>query len=122
MKILISFIICFGSSLIPNRTEVQSKKISYYFCVSHTISTNSKSQKQNVLYTGIDTIASDEEMISLKTKEWAKYVVDNCRNENGCTSDLNYYQTEEQAETECSKMIMKLSDTAKYIAAKVVLK
>jgi hypothetical protein len=67
----------------------------YYFCVSHA----KESGKQIVLYTAI-YLAGDEKTIREKTKNWANLVDNGCENPGGCTSDLNYYTSKEQAEKE----------------------
>lgn len=66
----------------------------YYFCVSHA---KSSSSKQIILYT-IVYQTSDEKNISEKTKAWGSLVDNSCENPGGCTSDLNYYKSKEDAE------------------------
>lgn len=102
--------------------NVKNEKTFYYYCDSHSMDPQSVKGKQVILYTEVYKITCEEERISDKTVAWAALVDAACENERGCTSDLNYYETKEEAETRLKETKKHYSDTEKYTLKKMELK
>ena len=100
----------------------QSKKPQtfYYFCVSHSV--NPSSNKQVILYTEISKINCEESELGKQSKKWTSLVNENCKNQAGCTSDLNYYPTENDAKVKFQKMKERYADSKKFSLVKLELK
>jgi len=96
-----------------------SENTFYYFCVSHA---KYSSGKQVILYTKVYQITCEEKNIPEKTKEWATLVEKSCENPTGCTSDLNYYRSKEDAEKQFESTKHLYRDAGKYTLKLVELK
>lgn len=71
------------------------------------------------MYTDIHEIALDTTIIKEKSNEWYKFVVARCKSVKGCSSDLNYYKSVEQAEATRNKYLEKYRNSNKYKIEKV---
>ena len=104
-----------GATVLPRKSD--NGKV-YYFCDSRALDQNNVTGKQVIQYTGIKTLINNRDSIWKKTYEWATLSHGNCENPSGCTSDLNSYDTYEQAEAELDDVIKNASDTAHFILRK----
>jgi len=98
-----------------------SKNIVYYYCCSHKW-TKEDSKITYILYTDILKINRDEQVIKEKTFKWAKLVNVRCKNITGCTSDLNYYYSAEEAFARRNEMFELYKNSDKYQIEKVEFK
>ena len=98
-----------------------SKETFYYFCVSHSKSSETNKSKEIILYTSVLEITCEEKEIRQQSTKWGDFVDKNCQNESGCTSDLNYYKTREQAEAEFQKIKEHYRDVQRFVLKKIEL-
>jgi hypothetical protein len=96
-----------------------SKETFYYFCVSHSKSSETNKSKEIILYTSVLEIICEEKEIRLQATKWGDFVDKNCQNESGCTSDLNYYPTKEDAEVQFQKMKEHYKNSQKFTLNRV---
>ena len=73
--------------------------------------------KQVILYTGVSRVVAED--ITSFTRKWYNVVNENCTNKNGCTSDLNYYESYDAADKEYQKLLSHYSDVSKYTMVKL---
>jgi len=81
------------------------KNTAYYFCYSHEMKSKGESNTKYILYTDIFKVEKDEQVIKEKASDWASFVSNRCKNKAGCTSDLMYYSTIEEAEKRRNEML-----------------
>ena len=93
----------------------------YYFCQSTPRPWGKIVGKQNILYTDVVQIECEEAYFKTLAADWGATVDKNCKNENGCTSDLNYYPSLSQAKTQFDNLLKRYTDTAIYNAQKIIL-
>jgi|GEM_PF-3662198 len=112
-----------NSSMETWETSVSVKKESvfFYFCLSHSKYSTSVKEKQFIIYTNIDEFTGDENKLREISRKWGEYVRLNCENNIGCTSDLNYYKSKEQADMQLEIVKKRYSDPEKFILKKVEL-
>ncbi|MEP7196424.1 MAG: hypothetical protein ABI851_07865 [Saprospiraceae bacterium] len=116
---LLSFLFLTLFTLACGKESTNSKTTSYYFCYSHSWEPLDHSTVHNILYTDIQKIQNDEAILKDKTSEWSKFVKSQCKNIKGCTADLNYYYTAQEAETRMKELLEYYKDTEKYKLDKV---
>jgi hypothetical protein len=109
--ILVPFLL-FQIFVTPNK---KTESTFYYFCDSHSMDPQTVIGRQVILYTKVYKIIGEKNTIKERTKEWLKLVENNCENEKGCTSDLNYYPTKEDAEKQFESTKHLYRDASKYI-------
>ncbi len=105
-----------------NKDLVNTKNTGYYFCYSHKWKPQADSAITYILYTDIQPIHGDEQIIREKASKWGQLVHRRCKNTNGCTSDLMYYYTIQQAEANRNQVFELYKDPEKYIMEKVDFK
>lgn len=95
-------------------------KTVFYFCVSKPVDHNTR-EKQTILYSGVHQLQTDDAAAATKVKaaQWGTWVSSRCASKAGCTSDLNYYTTREEAKTAYTQMLQTFSDTTKFLLKKV---
>lgn len=59
-------------------------------------------------------ITGDEKVIKEKTREWYELIENICKSANGCTSDLNKYNSLQEAETGRNQMLENYKNQNKY--------
>ncbi|MBK7357645.1 MAG: hypothetical protein IPI45_14135 [Saprospiraceae bacterium] len=116
---LLSLLILFTFACSKDLTT--SKNIVYYYCSSHKW-TKEESKIAYILYTDILKINKDEQAIKEKTSDWGNYVKVRCKNTTGCTSDLNIYNSAEEAVARRNEMFDIYKNSEKYQIEKVEFK
>lgn len=96
-------------------TKTSASKTAYYFCVSRSWAQTLNIKPEYVIISGIQKINNDETVINVKADEWYTYIEKICKNEAGCTSDLNYYPTSQEAEAIRNDYLKKYNNTDNYI-------
>jgi len=99
-----------------------SKNTGYYFCYSHEWKPKEESTIKYVLYTDILKTERDDQVIKEKASDWGKFVNNRCKNTKGCTSDLMYYYTIEEADAMRNEMFEIYKNPEKYQIEKVEFK
>ena len=117
LLLLISLPLLILENKMENHPDSQRKF--FYYCTSKSIQFKELRDKQYVLYSEVKEITCEETFIKTVTSRWAEFVKNNCRNINGCTSDLNYYKTIEDANNSFERTKAYYTDTAKFITSKV---
>lgn len=118
MKILI--VILFSIlTLSCSKELVSDKKTGYYFCYSHKVKFNDHTTSHSILYTDVMTIQDNELIKKEKAREWGDIVKTRCKNKGGCTSDLMYYHTLQQAEANLLQVFDNYKDAGKYKLEKI---
>jgi hypothetical protein len=120
MRTITLLILIFFVSSFQSRSKKDFTAGYYYFCDSHPFVWGA-SDKKYILYTDIVQIECEEAYFKTLAEEWGKTVTNNCKNEQGCTSDLNYYHTLSDAKTQLDKLLKRYSDTTIYNVRKVTL-
>lgn len=77
----------------------------YYFCTSRPIKKDVPSGTG--FYTDIKQVCGDQAYMKLISRAWYNYLKTKCKNQSGCTSDLNYYTTMEHAQAEYQSIVVK---------------
>jgi hypothetical protein len=118
MKLLLLFLL---PALSNNHSIVKkdTKETYYYFCVSRALKSTGTNEKQYVLLTELKKVNCDETYLDTKAHDWSNFVNDICKNESGCTSDLNSYRTFREAKLQYQKTQRNFSDKNKYQFKKV---
>ena len=107
------------------QTANESKSLStgqnkyYYFCVSHSCHNAQMDNTEYIFYTEVKEITCEEAYMKTLSEKWGTYIDNNCMNDNGCTSDLNSYNTYENAKKEFQKTKKLYSDLTKYKCSQV---
>lgn len=99
-----------------NHKDSLKKETYYYFCSSRPI--QSDSNANIAFYTEVRSTECDKAYMKYLAQGWGLYLKENCRNANGCTSDLNYYTTLEHAQKEF-KSILNRYQSKSYTLVKV---
>ncbi len=105
-----------------------SKKLSdrnktiYYFCSSLPKDFKKSTQVNYLLYTDILKTNLAQQDMPQKTNEWHLFVSKKCNSNSGCTADLYYYFSEEEANSNRNKLLELCSDVEKYKLQKVKFK
>jgi hypothetical protein len=99
-----------------------SKNIGYYFCCSHEMNPKEESTITYILYTDILKIEGDDLVIKEKASDWGTFVNNQCKNKSGCTSDLMYYYTIEEAEANRNEMFEIYKNPEKHQLEKISFK
>lgn len=118
MKLLSLFSLVTLFTFACSKELTSSKNIAYYYCTSHRW-TKEDSTINHILYTDILKITMDEQVIKEKTSEWHNLVTVRCKNITGCTSDLNYYYSAEEAIASRNKMLAIFKNPEKYQIEKI---
>lgn len=113
------FIIPFFLTLYSSTFEKSTKKTFYYFCVSKSWESVNQTDKNFILITEVKGIDCEEAYFKTKAAEWRILADSLCENKSGCTSDLNYYPTFNDAKIQFDKAWQFYSDTKKYYLKKV---
>lgn len=115
MKSLYVLVICIAA--LGLLSAKPAKEGYYYFCISRSGDTGPDGNpiKRTVLYSKISLLNSDKSALKLKAKQWGEWVGNHCASKTPCTSDTNFYETEEEAEKAYAGYINAYSDTTKYL-------
>jgi hypothetical protein len=120
MKALSIVVIPFMLFAAIFQTQVTEKKASYYyFCTSRAKMPDMIKGKETILFTDIKTMA-DKAEIADKTATWNDKVSGICANDMGCTAELRYFPTMEEAKTALDQAKLNYSDATKYIVQDVI--
>lgn len=101
---------------------ISQKKTFFYFCTSRGMESVSDGPKETILLTKVTKITCDEASFRTIANKWQAYVDNTCKNNGGCTSDLNYYETVEAAQAEFLKYERKYADATKFNTSMVNFK
>ena len=91
----------------------------YYFCTSWSMKPDEGKGKQYILYADIKEITCEESYFMTLAHQWGDLVNSNCKNSDGCTSDVNSYHTLQEATNRFSKFKEKYNDTSRFIISKL---
>ncbi|MBW0177428.1 hypothetical protein [Sediminibacterium sp.] len=94
----------------------------FYFYHSGAWGSKQVSGKQYVVYTNIQQMPNDPEKIKEMSKMWGDWVNKTCKNESGCTSNINVYPTAADAEKQLEGLKQRYRDEAKYSLTQVEFK
>lgn len=119
MKPLIFLILAVLLSSACKRNLNNDKTISYFYCNSRTINLQEDTSIIYILYTDVYSIDADERSLREKTNKWASLVDKICKSTLGCTSDLNYYHSKQEAEVIRNELFDRYKDPEKYKMEKV---
>lgn len=107
------------ATLFQAKTQVSEKKAGYYyFCTSRAKMPDMIKGKETILFTDIKSMA-DKTEISSKTSAWTDKVSAICANDVGCTSELRYFPTMEEAKTALDQAKLNFTDATKFIVQDV---
>lgn len=98
------------------------KSTGYYFCYSHEKKPKEESTLKYILHTDILKIERDVQVTKEKASDWDKFVNNRCKNTGGCTSDLMYYDTFDEADAMRNEMFKIYKNPEKYQIEKVEFK
>lgn len=119
MKLLLLLVFAALLSSACNKNLNSGKKTSYFFCKSRTINLQEDTSIIYILYTDVYCIDTDERSLREKTNKWASLVDKICKSPLGCTSDLNYYHSKQEAEVIRNELFDRYKDPEKYKMEKV---
>jgi len=105
------------TALISNsasREKNLNVKTYYYFCDSHSKDRQELTGKEYILYSKVKKIKCEAEYFTNLAVDWGNKANKECKNSAGCTSDLNWYESFEQANIEFKKIERRYNDTSKY--------
>jgi len=123
MKLFHFFLFFLALFLLNSCNDLKStKNTSYYFCYSRPINQQEDSTIKYLYYTDVQKINGDEKEIKEKTRDWFEFVENICKSANGCTSDLNKYNSLKEAETGINQILEDYNNHEKYILEKVDFK
>ena len=66
------------------------------------------------MYTDIKTITCKLEYLRTRSSEWNEFVKKHCENSKGCSSDLNYFNTHDEADLSLKRILDKYSGDNTY--------
>ncbi|TDO28037.1 hypothetical protein [Sediminibacterium goheungense] len=115
---LIMLCCCLAVCALSDTAVATRNNTVYYFFSSRAVNQKSVEGKQYAIYTDIKQMPNDVQRIKVLTKAWADKVNGDCKNQAGCTSDLNTYPTAADAEKQWNGFVRKYSDTDKYVLTK----
>ncbi len=115
---LIMLCCCLVVCALSDTAVATRKNTVYYFFTSRAIDQQKVEGKQYAVYTAIQQMPNDLQKIKALTKAWADKVNGDCKNQTGCTSDLNTYATAAEAEKQWNGFVQKYSNTDKYVLTK----
>ncbi len=118
MKFLYVLFLC---TIACGKDLKKSGNTAYYFCYSHSSRPLEDAEIQNILYTDVREIHKEDQIIQNKTYEWSTLVKGQCKNKNGCTSDLMYYETAQQAHSSLQELLAMYDDPKRFKMDKVAL-
>jgi hypothetical protein len=105
---------------VSNDTVEASKQNDfYYFCTSTGINQLPVDGMQYIFYTEIKQLPADTALVRRMTYAWGKQVKQDCKNSNGCSSDLNMYESKAMAEGYMRKFKERYADEKKYTLIKM---
>jgi hypothetical protein len=121
MKQIIVMVSCLFIGVLSDRVVAFYKPEVYYFCTSSPFrSKEAAVGKSYVWFTGIKKMPiRQDELIKSLTKEWAAKINRQCRNSNGCSSNLNVYDSEAAAMYELEGFKKRFADTSLYQMAEM---
>lgn len=122
MKFLLFILPCLLAGATRKDDTTAGKEKFYYYCHSQSIKSPPVKGSNYVLYTDVKEVFCEETELLKITKEWKKKVGTLCVNEAGCTSDLNYYPSLQEATDALEETKKAYSDLSKYNARKVEFK
>jgi len=91
----------------------------YYFCTSHSKNPQKTDGKQYILLTEVKAIKTEEATFKKMAKEWQNMVDQRCKNDQGCTGNLNYYTDKESAQAQLEIVKKLYKDPSRFIVQKV---
>lgn len=114
MKLLLFLLLTVLLSSACKRNLSTDQKISYFYCNSRTINFQEDTATNYILYTDVYDIDTDERALQEKTRKWATLVDKSCKSVLGCTSDLNYYTSRQEAEAQRNEFLDRYKNPEKY--------
>ncbi len=121
MKLLALLVLLSILTISCRKELTTSKNTGYYFCYSHE-KPKEESKIKHILYTEILKIERDDQVIKDKTSDWSKLVNNQCKNARGCTSDLMYYYTFEEADAMRNEILELYNNPENYQIEKLEFK
>jgi hypothetical protein len=117
MKTLFTILLPFFLLNYQGSINNQPKNEYYFFCISNGLKVDQIHGYHTILYTKVSTIEGSE--ILPKTSLWKNVVNKKCENEFGCSSDLNYYRTWEEANAVLQKFLRYYSSNSTFVVKEV---
>ena len=108
-------LILIGAILVLTSFSVVKEKQMYYFCTSRSMNPDAEKAKVQVLLTDVKPFVAEEGYTKVLATAWLNAVNSRCGNQQGCTSDFNYYPDEASAQKQFENAKNKFSDTSRYI-------
>jgi|GEM_PF-2953246 len=118
MKLLM-LCICLAVYAFDDTTVAKKQNDFYYFCSSTGNNQIADGGLQYILYTDIRQLPADTAMVKRMPFEWGNLVRKDCRNSNGCSSDLNIYESKAIAVAYLKKFKARYADEKKYKLVKM---
>ena len=119
--LLTSCFVCL--TLAATSQNVSTEKTYYYFFLSESAIHDNTVGKETILYTEIMAVSlvvnAEEGFFKEKVTAWAQKVNSMCENKDGCSSDVNFYPSHEEADVRQKRIYQRYWNPSRYVMKQV---
>ncbi len=118
MKLLM-LCVCLLVFTVSDTAVAKKQNDFYYFCTSTGNNQLAADGIQYIFYTDIKQLPDDSALVNRLPAVWGKQVRQDCKNSNGCSSDMNIYESKAIAQAYLVKFKARYADQKKYMLTKM---